>query len=683
MRAVILGWLVAVGVAQAQTIRHIDVEQATGRAGAVIVPWECPLLHTAQLVPTKPSDEDGQIADVLGQLDQLLAQRELGRDRVVKLNFVVAGNALTAKVEKTLAKHFDGPAKPAVSFVAGKLPRKGAVIAVDAVIALRPDAKAKVVEIGKDGAVLPPGARVWISGQAEKGADLAEATRKTVEGLRESLKFVGLSESAIVQLKAFLQPMADVEVARRAMETFFDKQPAPPLVFVEWKSSLPIEIELVAWAGAERATVPIEYLTPPALKPSPVYTRIVRVNYGKLIYVSGLDAAKAGDAEAQITDVFATLGGILNKAGSDYRHLAKATYYVTDAATVKKMGELRPRYYDPKRPPAASLAMVQGTGRAERSVTLDMIAVPAPDVDVNDYSPPEHGHGLTAKDAADGWISLFDGQTTFGWRDGTVENGLLVAGTSTTSIAGFELKADVVQAGTLLLDGEALSVKPGLLRVLRRKTTPTSIGLRDGLALRTVLVRPRRLQVLFNGKDLAGWKRVDHPTLAKERWPTWSVKDGLLRAVGGPGALESDTRLGDGALQIEAKMNWRYANGGVFFRAIAGDFMNGYEAQLYNRCIGDDPSRPFTWATGAIDDRQNARRLVSRDGAFFVMTIIAHGPHIATWVNGHQTVDWTDTRPPHVNARQGLRVEAGALQLQAHDPGTDITFRRVEAATWR
>jgi enamine deaminase RidA (YjgF/YER057c/UK114 family) len=448
-------------------------------------------------------------------------------------------------------------------------------------------------------------------------------------------------------------------------------------VFVEWKSSLPIEIELVAWAGAERATVPIEYLTPPGLKPSPVFSRIARVNYGKLIYVSSLDAAKEGEPAEQVSDVFTRLGGILKKTGSDYRHLAKATYYVTDAATVKKMGELRPRYYDPKRPPAASLAMVEGTGRAGRSVTLDMIALPAPDMDINDYGPPEHGHGLSSKDAADGWLSLFDGMSTFGWRDGKVDDGQLVGGTSTTRIAGFELTAEVRRAGTLVLDAERISVKPGLVRWLDRGATAAAIRLDDGVALRTLCVRPRRMTALFNGKDLSGWKRIDHPSLPAERRPTWSVQDGLLRAVGGPGALESLTSFGDGVLQIEARMNWRYANGGVFFRAIPADFMNGYEAQLYNRCINADPSRPFTWATGAIDDRQNARRLASRDGEFFVMTIVADGPHIATWVNGHQTVAWTDARPPHANARQGKRVEPGAIQLQAHDPGTDITFRRI------
>jgi len=58
-------------------------------------------------------------------------------------------------------------------------------------------------------------------------------------------------------------------------------------------------------------------------------------------------------------------------------NLAKATYYVSTDATSKALNVLRPNYYDPKRPPAASKALVPGVGREGRTLTLDMIAVPA------------------------------------------------------------------------------------------------------------------------------------------------------------------------------------------------------------------------------------------------------------------------------------------------------------------
>jgi hypothetical protein len=101
---------------------------------------------------------------------------------------------------------------------------------------------------------------------------------------------------------------------------------------------------------------------------------------------------------------------------------------------------------------------------------------------------------------------------------------------------------------------------------------------------------------------------------------------------------------------------------------------------LFNGCYEQDPAQPARYSTGAIDDRQLARRLVSRDLEPLTMTVIAAGPHIATWVNGWQMTDWTDTREKHENPRQGLRLEAGTIQLQAHDPETDIEFRQVKIA---
>jgi hypothetical protein len=137
------------------------------------------------------------------------------------------------------------------------------------------------------------------------------------------------------------------------------------------------------------------------------------------------------------------------------------------------------------------------------------------------------------------------------------------------------------------------------------------------------------------------------------------------------------SNYGELVLQLSIKTRKPLANGGVFFRAIPGDFMNGYEAQVYNVLVHNVPGGLLHVGTGGIDDRQENRRLVSRDGALFTMTIMAVGPHIRTWVNGYQVTDWIDPRPRHKNPREGSRVEPGAVQLQAHDPGTDLEFRDI------
>ena len=57
------------------------------------------------------------------------------------------------------------------------------------------------------------------------------------------------------------------------------------------------------------------------------------------------------------------------------------------------------------------------------------------------------------------------------------------------------------------------------------------------------------------------------------------------------------------------------------------------------------------------------------------MAIIAAGPDISVWVNGYQLTAWTDEREPHKNPRNGLRLDPGTLQIQGHDPTTDLLFR--------
>lgn len=290
---------------------------------------------------------------------------------------------------------------------------------------------------------------------------------------------------------------------------------------------------------------------------------------------------------------------------------------------------------------------------------------------------PERGHGLSTTEAEAGWLALFDGATDFGWADAGIAEGLLAGGCTTTAFGRCELRAVVEHAGTIRAGGRDYRVEPGPWS-LPDTESRGPIRLADGAAVRMLAARPRELSPIFNGRDLEGWSRVDHPRVPAERRPSWHVSDGVLRVEGGPGALEyRGGRFADLVLQVTARTRSRSANAGVFFRCRPGALLEGYEAQIYNASLEDDPARPTRYATGAIDDRQNARRLISRDLRPFTLTIIAAGPHLATWVNGYQVTDWTDDRPADDNPRQGLRTEHGTIQLQAHDPQTDVEFRSI------
>jgi hypothetical protein len=311
-----------------------------------------------------------------------------------------------------------------------------------------------------------------------------------------------------------------------------------------------------------------------------------------------------------------------------------------------------------------------------------LLVLLAADPEPNPFTSPkspaaEYGHGLTAEQARDGWIALFDGETAFGWQEGKVESGALSAGRTTSKFGSCELKGEATSAGELQLGDAVVELPSGRFKLELAVDKPGYLRFNKGAAVKSLLLKPSGLKPVFNGRDLTRWTVLKHPRLAEEQQAKWSLEDGVLRAVGGPGAVELEGRYGDLVLQVEARMRAKLVNGGLFFRSVPGDFMNGYEAQLFNGCYDEDPSRPARYSTGAIDDRQLARRLVSRDLEPLTMTVIAVGQHIATWVNGAQMTDWTDDRDKHDNPRVGLRLEPGTIQLQAHDPETDIEFRRV------
>ena len=199
------------------------------------------------------------------------------------------------------------------------------------------------------------------------------------------------------------------------------------------------------------------------------------------------------------------------------------------------------------------------------------------------------------------------------------------------------------------------------------------IGLqyRKGLIqFRNIKLKPLGAKSLFNGKDLSGWKT--YPNMAS----VFSVKpDGWMHAAGGPGQLETEGAYGDFTLQLEARTNAKGLNSGIFFRCIPAEEMNGYECQIDNDYKDGDRSKPDDCGTGGIFRRQNARKVVPDDMKPFYMTIHTDGPHMATWVNGYQVCDWTDTREPNPNPRRGLRLEPGTIIIQGHDPTTDLSFR--------
>ena len=196
---------------------------------------------------------------------------------------------------------------------------------------------------------------------------------------------------------------------------------------------------------------------------------------------------------------------------------------------------------------------------------------------------------------------------------------------------------------------------------------------------------------LFDGKDLTGWKIHPNPNpgalkavTAKEQdgkivayegttkdgktVPLWTVKDGMLIGSGPASHLftEKDDYT-DFRYRVEAKIN-DHGNSGQYFRTQFGPgFPKGYEAQI-NATHGDKIK------TGSLYLPQIKEVLVlntapHQPDEFFTQEVVAEGNHIQIFVNGKKTVDYTDPNSTYLK---------GCFALQGHDPGTVVTFKKVE-----
>jgi hypothetical protein len=351
-------------------------------------------------------------------------------------------------------------------------------------------------------------------------------------------------------------------------------------------------------------------------------------------------------------------------------------------------------------------------------------AVPLPAAEKDKAKP----NTLTPKEIAEGWILLFDGQTTFGWKtEGEVKaaNGFLVLGGAKPSSAratsrfldyelyfefflkngkefraGYEVKGRTPGPIDNLVHGEWVAValqlkgsngeekvkitsKPFKLdgggggSAWGMSNVAFTIAAGNQVKVRNIKLRPLGLKTIFNGKDLTGWKEIK----TKRTKSKFTVTDkGELHLKNGPGDLQTTGQWKDFILQIDCFSNGKHLNSGVFFRCIPGEYQQGYEAQIRNQWKDDDRSKPVDYGTGAIYRRQPARKVVSNDKEWFTMTIIAEGKHLAIWVNGYQTADFTDTRAVSDNARTGCKLGAGPISLQGHDSTTDLLFRHIRIA---
>lgn len=349
----------------------------------------------------------------------------------------------------------------------------------------------------------------------------------------------------------------------------------------------------------------------------------------------------------------------------------------------------------------------------------------------------------TKEEAAAGWISLFDGETTFGWTQSgdaawTIQDGNIVCadGTggvlSTTSefadfkfvakvrvsaedIAGIAVRASIdghpSENGSPMLvisepksggtewhtveieaNGNAIAAKVDGKDVEMKGTRGRGViaffyyghGNHGPWEHRIKLeIAEAKLQPL-NLKSLFNGKDLSGWKVIEGHKSEFSVVDGALNIKNGNGQIETTELFKDFVAQLDIYSNGDHLNSGVFYRGPVGVFWKGYESQIRNEWKGDDRTQPIDFGTGGNYGNQPSRKVITNDREWFTKTIVVDGNHAAVWLNGYQVSDFTDNRPihPENDGKNGYVPGPGTIHLQGHDPKTDLSFKNIKAVEY-
>lgn len=204
-------------------------------------------------------------------------------------------------------------------------------------------------------------------------------------------------------------------------------------------------------------------------------------------------------------------------------------------------------------------------------------------------------------------------------------------------------------------------------------------------------------ELLFNGRDLDGWKRYGHDTIG----PLWSVREGAIVVDGtglgeGSGAhggsLMTIKQFGNFELTVDWKISAAGGNSGILYHVVEKpeyktDYATGPEAQII-----DDAG----WTGGELTDRQKVganydmfeaapTRKVNPVGEWNTTRVVYLNGHVEHWLNGDKVVEFEEGSPEYearykkskwVDYPGWNKSKIGSISLQDH--GAPVYFRNVK-----
>jgi len=196
-------------------------------------------------------------------------------------------------------------------------------------------------------------------------------------------------------------------------------------------------------------------------------------------------------------------------------------------------------------------------------------------------------------------------------------------------------------------------------------------------------------RLLFDGKDLAGWKGYNMDTVPDN----WGVEEGCLVCFGKGSDMSGDIITVDEFGDFDLKLEWKISpggNSGIFYHVVESPkyhtaYATGPEYQLIDQLgwKGKLADWQTTGANYAMDPPEKAKIKPALE--WNTAEIVVQGPHVIHYLNGEKVVEydlWTDEWKEKVKNCKWKDHPAYGLAKKGHiglqDHGSKIWFRNIK-----
>ncbi len=205
----------------------------------------------------------------------------------------------------------------------------------------------------------------------------------------------------------------------------------------------------------------------------------------------------------------------------------------------------------------------------------------------------------------------------------------------------------------------------------------TLLGLVGALALGLRIMNAHAadeegFQVIFDGKSLDGWKAsTEHPE-------SWKLADGTLVAKGERSHMfyvGADKPFVNFELKVDCKAA-KNSNGGIYIRTKyqeVGWPKFGHECQV-NNSYTNDPKK-----SGSLYGIVDVKETHIADDTWWTETVIVKDHHITIKLDDKVVTDYEEPADQKAFSNDFERrlADGGTFALQAHDPGSTVTYKNI------